>query len=62
MSSAEEPLAAPHQGPRPPAQSIEIGGRYGAFGGIADLSPGDALAEADDAPVLGVAAIRSGWA
>src|SRR5262245_10434696 len=50
-SSAVEALAAAHGRPRAAAQPVEVGGRDRAGVGVADLAPGDPLAEADDLAV-----------
>ena len=60
VGAAVEPLAAAVHGAGPAPQPVQACG--GDDGGVrvADLAGGDAFAEADDAPVLGVAADQAG--
>src|SRR5262249_11483882 len=50
--AAVEPLAAPHQDTRAPAQAVEVHGRNGARTRRLDLTERHALAEADDRTAL----------
>src|SRR3954452_8583527 len=55
LRSAEESLAAPHQGAGPATQAVGIHRRDRAVQCRVDLPAGDALTEADDSPEVGIA-------
>src|SRR5690349_2519004 len=55
LGAAVEALAAAHVGAGAPAQAVEVDGRQRTRERVAHLAARDALAEADDPPVLRVA-------